>query len=47
MSGIKVDMLINGKLIGKTEQIEIFNPVNNELIDTVPHGNRDDAKKSH
>lgn len=39
-------MLINGKLIGKTEQIEIFNPANNELIDTVPHGNRDDAKKA-
>ncbi|MEN4018696.1 MAG: lactaldehyde dehydrogenase [Methanobacterium sp.] len=41
-----MDMLINGKLIGKTEQIEIFNPANNELIDTVPHGNRDDAKKA-
>lgn len=39
-------MLINGKLTGKTEQIEIFNPANNELIDTVPHGNRDDAKKA-
>lgn len=41
-----VNMLINGKLIEKPEQINIINPYTNEIIDTVPHGNRDDAKEA-
>jgi lactaldehyde dehydrogenase len=41
-----VDMLINGKLIEKPEQINIINPYNNEIIDTVPHGSRKNAKEA-
>ena len=41
-----MDMLIDGKLMEKTEKIEIKNPVNNKLIDTVPHGNREDTKNA-
>lgn len=37
-------MLINGKLIEKPAQIDVINPFNNEIIDTVPYGNREDAK---
>ena len=39
-------MLINGKLIEKPTQIEIINPFNNKIIDTVPHGNREDANNA-
>jgi acyl-CoA reductase-like NAD-dependent aldehyde dehydrogenase len=39
-------MLINGKLMEKPEQIDIVNPFNSEIIDTVPHGSREDAKKA-
>lgn len=39
-------MLINGKLIEKPDQIDIINPFNNKIIDTVPHGNREDAKNA-
>lgn len=39
-------MLINGKLEEKIEQINIFNPANSKIIDTVPHGNREDTKKA-
>ncbi|MGB9937438.1 MAG: lactaldehyde dehydrogenase [Methanobacterium sp.] len=39
-----MDMLINGRFIEKPGQIEIKNPFNNKIIDSVPHGNRDDAK---
>ncbi len=39
-------MLINGKLIEKPAQIDIINPFNNKIIDTVPHGNREDAKNA-
>ncbi|MBI5679959.1 MAG: aldehyde dehydrogenase family protein [Methanobacterium sp.] len=41
-----MNMLINGKQIAKSEKIEIINPANNEIVDTVPHGNRTDAKKA-
>lgn len=40
-----MDMLIGGKLIEKSEKIEI-NPANNKIIDTVPLGNREDAKNA-
>ncbi|MGF7119308.1 lactaldehyde dehydrogenase [Methanobacterium oryzae] len=41
-----MDMLIDGKLIEKRETIEIKNPANNEIIDTVPQGNREDVKNA-
>ncbi len=41
-----MDMLINGKLIEKPESIEIKNPFNNEVIDTVPLGNSKDVKNA-
>lgn len=41
-----MDMLINGKLIEKPETIEIKNPFNNKIIDTVPQGNHDDVKNA-
>jgi len=39
-----VQMLINGKFIEKSEYIEIKNPANNKVIDTVPKGTRKDVK---
>ncbi|MCZ3366356.1 lactaldehyde dehydrogenase [Methanobacterium veterum] len=41
-----MDMLINGKLMDKTEKIEIRNPFNNEVIDTVPQGNHEDVQNA-
>ncbi|MDI6724987.1 MAG: lactaldehyde dehydrogenase [Methanobacterium sp.] len=39
-----MQMLINGKFIEKSEYIEIKNPANNKVIDTVPKGTRKDVK---
>lgn len=41
-----MDMLINGKLMDKPEKIEIRNPFNNEVIDTVPQGNHKDVQNA-
>ncbi len=41
-----MDMLINGKLIEKSEKIEIRNPFNNEIIDTVPQGSHEDVQNA-
>ena len=41
-----MDMLINGKLIEKSEKIEIRNPFNNEVIDTVTQGNHEDVQNA-
>jgi lactaldehyde dehydrogenase len=41
-----MDMLINGKLIEKPEKIEIRNPFNNKVIDTVPQGNHEDVQNA-
>ncbi|MCL2687529.1 MAG: lactaldehyde dehydrogenase [Methanobrevibacter sp.] len=37
-------MLINGKFEDREEVFDIINPYNNEIVDTVPVGNREDAK---
>lgn len=37
-------MLINGNLIDKKDKINVRNPFNNEILDSVPLGNRADAK---
>lgn len=39
-------MLINGKLVEKPERIEIANPADNNIIDTVSCGNRHDTKRA-
>jgi lactaldehyde dehydrogenase len=39
-------MLIEGKLIDKNEKIAVKNPFNNEIIDYVPSGDAEDAKKA-
>lgn len=39
-------MVINGKLVDRDDKIEIFNPWNNQIIDTVPSGSLDDMKKA-
>ncbi len=39
-------MIINGNSINKDKKINVKNPVNNSIIDTVPHGKREDAKKA-
>ena len=39
-------MFINGDLISKDEKIDILNPTDNSIIDTVPRGNREDARKA-
>ena len=41
-----MDMLINGKLMDKPEKIEIRNPFNNKVVDTVPQGNHDDVQNA-
>jgi len=41
-----MQMLIGGKFIDKNDKMEIKNPANNEIIDTVPLGSREDAKKA-
>ncbi|MGB9979719.1 lactaldehyde dehydrogenase [Methanobacterium sp.] len=41
-----MDMLINGKLIEKTDKIEVRNPFNNKVIDTVPQGNHEDVQNA-
>ena len=41
-----MDMLINGKLIEKPEKIEIRNPFNNGVIDTVPQGDHEDVQNA-
>ena len=41
-----MDMLINGKLIDKPQKIEIRNPFNNKIIDTVPQGTPEDVKNA-
>lgn len=39
-------MLINGALIDRNEKIDVKNPADNSIIDTVPHGNIEDAKSA-
>lgn len=39
-------MLIDGNWIDKNKKIEVLNPANNEIIDTVPLGSREDAKNA-
>jgi glyceraldehyde-3-phosphate dehydrogenase (NADP+) len=39
-------MLIGGEWVDKKEKIEVCNPYNNELIDTVPSGDKEDVKKA-
>ncbi len=39
-------MLIEGKLIDKNKKIAVKNPFNNEIIDYVPSGDAEDAKKA-
>ena len=39
-------MFINGELIDKDEKIDVLNPTDNSIIDTVPLGNREDVKKA-
>jgi len=41
-----MDMLINGKLIEKPETIEIKNPFNDKIIDTVPQADGEDVKNA-
>lgn len=37
-------MLINGKHLDKDDKIEVLNPFNNQIIDTVPSGSQSDMK---
>jgi lactaldehyde dehydrogenase len=37
-------MVINGKLVDSDEKIDVINPVNNQIIDTVPSGTINDVK---
>lgn len=39
-------MIINGELLDSDEKIEVINPVNNQVIDTVPSGTVDDVKSA-
>lgn len=37
-------MLIGEKWVGKEEKIDVLNPYNNNLVDTVPSGDKDDVE---
>ncbi len=39
-------MVINGKLIDKNDKINILNPANNQIVDTVPSGSLEDMKQA-
>jgi lactaldehyde dehydrogenase len=39
-------MIINGKLIDKKDKINILNPANNQIVDTVPSGSLEDMKNA-
>jgi len=39
-----VEMIINGSLVDSDEKIDVVNPVNNQVIDTVPSGTIEDVK---
>ena len=41
-----MEMLINGSLIDKDEKIDVKNPATGKIVDTVPHGSREDAKNA-
>ena len=41
-----MQMLINGKFIDSKEKIDVLNPFNNKIIDRVPAGTPEDAKKA-
>lgn len=41
-----MQMLINGSLINKKEEIYVKNPADNSIVDSVPHGTREDAKSA-
>lgn len=39
-------MVINGKLVDKNDKINILNPANNQIVDTVPSGSLEDIKRA-
>ena len=41
-----MEMLVNGNLIDKDEKIDVRNPATGKIVDTVPQGNREDAKNA-
>jgi len=41
-----MEMVIDGKLIDKEDKIEIENPANNQIVDTVPSGSLKDVKNA-
>jgi lactaldehyde dehydrogenase len=41
-----MEMLVNGSLIDKDEKIDVKNPATGKIVDTVPQGNREDAKNA-
>jgi lactaldehyde dehydrogenase len=41
-----MEMVINGELVDKNDKINILNPANNQIVDTVPSGNLEDIKRA-
>jgi len=39
-------MLIGGKWVDKQKKIDVLNPYDNSLVDTVPHGTVDDINEA-
>lgn len=39
-------MVINGELVDKNDKINILNPANNQIVDTVPSGSLEDIKRA-
>ncbi len=41
-----MEMVINGKLIDKDDKIDVINPANGQIVDTVPSGSLEDIKNA-
>jgi lactaldehyde dehydrogenase len=41
-----MEMVINGELVDKDEKINVINPANNQIVDTVPAGNIEDINNA-
>lgn len=40
-----MDIIINGKSYNKSDKINVLNPFNGDIVDTVPNCDEDDLKK--
>ncbi len=46
LGGLNMEMVIGGNLVDSKIKIDVINPVNNQVVDTVPSGNIQDVKNA-